>query len=93
MNIYEANMKPIKAIREAYDVEVIGPDGARSPFNTPCATLTDAREQAAKMARAGGVTVFELTFRQDIKSMTAPGVYVCPIRNDMGLPGWPRVFS
>ena len=32
MNIYEANMKPIKAIREAYDVEVHWPGWRSQPI-------------------------------------------------------------
>jgi hypothetical protein len=81
-----------KFIRTVYDVEVIK-DGARSPFNAGCKTLTEARDLAATRARAGGATVIELDWRQDIKNETRDGIFVCEIRQNVAEPGWPRVYS
>ena len=67
MNMLERNMQPIRAIREVYDVETIDKDGHRSPWGVGCRTLTEARGLAATRARAGGATIFELSFREDIK--------------------------
>jgi hypothetical protein len=81
-----------KCIRTVWDVEVIKA-GVRSPFPTPCSTLTEAREIASKMSRAGGAEIVNLDFRHDIKNETRDGIFICEIRQDVAQMGWPRIYS
>jgi hypothetical protein len=82
----------VKCLRTVYDLET-RQNGEHIPLsNVGFQTLQDARDMAARRARASGLPVIELTWRQDFKSETRDGVFLCEIRQDVAIPGYPRVF-
>jgi hypothetical protein len=93
MNMLADNMHPIRVIREVYDVETRSKGEYRPLNSAPFATLTEARDAAARRSRASGLPVIELSYREDIKNETRDGVFVCVVRRDEGIVGWPRVWA
>jgi hypothetical protein len=80
-----------KFISTVFDVEVIK-DGVRSPWGTPCKTLSEAREVASRRARSGGLPIVELDWRTDFANETRDGIFICEIRRDQAQTPWTRIF-
>jgi len=81
-----------RILRTVFDVHV-RKDGYILPFSEGFRVENHAREHAEKRAKAMGLPLVILDWQQDIKQTTGDGVFVCPIRQDQGQAGWPRIYA
>jgi hypothetical protein len=82
-----------KFITTVFDVEVIS-GGVRSPWGTPCSTLSEAMDVAQWRSRNGGLPIVKLDWRVDFAAEPrADAIYICEIRRDQAQTPWKRVFA